>query len=173
MYWIHGVIVCSLRAGLRCYIPYSRPQYPGRLQTWTKCAIDQLPWSWRHHYTVRRASIKRRQYHMWGLYRASYFTITYNGHEEIDALPNINDWREQWAIRNGCQSENSNVTFPFANTSMNEWNCSTTDPAAIIRAYTVSGLGHSWPGTLGNDGGKTTFNATTEAILPFFNNHTM
>lgn len=104
---------------------------------------------------------------------SSYLVVTYSYDDETDALPNIDAWREQWALRNGCQSENSNVTYPFANTSLNEWVCSDTNPAAVVRGYSVAGLGHSWPGTLGYDGGKTAYNATTVAIMPFFSNHTL
>jgi len=104
--------------------------------------------------------------------------IPFDGQAGLDgnttyALPNIDVWRELWALRNGCQSENSSVTYPFPNTSMNLWNCSSTNPAAIVIGYSVAGLGHSWPGTLGFDGGVTAYNATTAAIIPFFNNHTL
>jgi len=87
------------------------------------------------------------------------------------ATPNIDAWREQWALRDGCQSEDSNVTYPFANTSLNSWVCSSSNPAAVVLGYSMSGLGHSWPSTLGYDGGVTAFNATTAAIIPFFNQH--
>jgi polyhydroxybutyrate depolymerase len=92
---------------------------------------------------------------------------------DSDALPNINTWREEWALRNGCQSVDSNVTEPLPQTSMNLWNCSSTNPAAVVKGYSVAGLGHSWPGTLGLDGGVTAYNATTIAIIPFFNNHSL
>lgn len=98
---------------------------------------------------------------------SSYFV---NGWDS-DALPNIDTWREQWALRNGCKSEGSSVTFPFPNTSMNLWNCSSNNPAAVVVGYSVAGLGHSWPGTLGLDGGVTAYNATTTAIIPFLNQH--
>jgi hypothetical protein len=88
-------------------------------------------------------------------------------------LPNIDTWRGQWALRNGCESLSSSVTRPLEKTSMSLWNCSSTNPAAIIIGYSVAGLGHSWPGTLGLDGGVTSFNATTASIIPFFNNHTL
>ena len=37
--------------------------------------------------------------------------------------------------------------------------------------FTVDGLGHSWPSTLGLDGQVTDFNATTADIIPFFEMH--
>ena len=99
--------------------------------------------------------------------------VSFFAETDSDALPNIDVWREQWALRNGCQSEDSNVTHPLPKTSMNLWDCSSTNPAATVQAYSVKGLGHSWPGTLGLDGGVTAYNATTAAIIPFFTNHTL
>lgn len=99
--------------------------------------------------------------------------VTEKKKRDSDALPNINDWREQWAFRDGCQSKGSNVTNPLPNTSMDLWDCSAANPAAVVRAYSVTGLGHSWPGTLGFDGEVTPYNATTAVIIPFFNNHTL
>ncbi|KZP08568.1 carbohydrate esterase family 1 protein [Athelia psychrophila] len=89
------------------------------------------------------------------------------------ALPNIDTWRVEWALRNGCADGSSVVTNPFPNTSMNTWTCSATNPAAVVHAYSVAGLGHSWPGIEGYDGGVTAYNATTVAIIPFFDNHTL
>lgn len=91
----------------------------------------------------------------------------------VDALPSIETWREQWALRDGCTSVNSTASKPLTDTSMNLWECSTTNPAAVIRGYSVAGLGHSWPSTQGYDGGVTAYNATTAAIIPFFNNYTL
>ncbi|KAF7971151.1 hypothetical protein HWV62_21964 [Athelia sp. TMB] len=85
------------------------------------------------------------------------------------ALPNIDTWRTEWALRNGCPTGDSVVTNPYPNTSMNTWDCG----GAPVHAYSVAGLGHSWPGIEGYDGGVTAYNATTVAVIPFFNNHTL
>ncbi|KZP08298.1 carbohydrate esterase family 1 protein [Athelia psychrophila] len=88
------------------------------------------------------------------------------------ALPNITIYRQDWALQDGCTTTvSSSLTHPFTDTTLKEWDCSATDTRAVVRGYTVTGLGHSWPGTLGLDGGVTTFNATTAAILPFFDAH--
>lgn len=94
----------------------------------------------------------------------------------LDALPNITTWREAWANRNGCQPNPpppSSITKPYTNTTLKEWDCSSSDPRAIVKGYTVDSLKHSWPSTLGLDGGVTSFNATTAAIIPFFNAYTL
>ncbi|KZP07784.1 carbohydrate esterase family 1 protein [Athelia psychrophila] len=89
-------------------------------------------------------------------------------------LPNITVYRQDWALRDGCATTVSlSLTHPFTNTTLKEWGCSSTDARAVVRGYTVDGLGHSWPSTLGLDGGVTTFNATTAAILPFFDAHVL
>ncbi|KAF8575778.1 carbohydrate esterase family 1 protein, partial [Ramaria rubella] len=88
------------------------------------------------------------------------------------ATPNITQYREAWALRNGCQSTiETSLTHPHTNTTLKEWDCSPTDANAVVRGYTVTGLGHSWPTTAGLDGGVTTFNATTADIVPFFEAH--
>ncbi|KZP33421.1 carbohydrate esterase family 1 protein [Athelia psychrophila] len=88
------------------------------------------------------------------------------------ATPTIEGWRQAWANRDGCSDRSAvdevvqkNV---FTSTTLETWNCSTSDPRATVHAYTIAGLGHSWPSTTGADGGVTAFNATTAVIIPFF-----
>jgi len=100
----------------------------------------------------------------------------FKGRKEEDgdtdyATPNIQTWREEWAFRNGCQNPKTDSTITkdvFNRTTLIAWRCVADDPRTVVKGYTVAGLGHSWPTTLGLDGGITSFNATTAAIIPFF-----
>jgi poly(3-hydroxybutyrate) depolymerase len=90
------------------------------------------------------------------------------------ATPNIQTWREGWASRNGCRNPKTDSTVTkdvFNKTTLIAWRCVTDDPRTVVKGYNVAQLGHSWPTTLGLDGGKTSFNATTAAIIPFFESH--
>ncbi|KAK7042493.1 Alpha/Beta hydrolase protein [Favolaschia claudopus] len=103
------------------------------------------------------------------------------------ATPNISEYREAWANRNGCASitaqqaaaadhklgYNAVISHPHTHTTLKESPCSANDSQAVVNGFTVKELGHSWPSTLGLDGGVTTFNATTANILPFFDAHTL
>ena len=120
----------------------------------------------------------------------------------IDATPSITQYREAWAIRNGCGPPscsdspvsvstirlpsdlslilplfrlgiNAIVSNPDANTTLLQSICSASDNDAIVNGFTVKCLGHSWPSTLGLDRGITDFNATTAYIVPFFESHTL
>ena len=121
----------------------------------------------------------------------------------IDATPSITQYREAWAIRNGCGPPscsdsppsvstirlpsnfsslilplvrlgiNAIISNPDANTTLLQSICSASDNDAIVNGFTVKCLGHSWPSTLGLDGGITDFNATTAYIVPFFESHTL
>ncbi|KAJ7603814.1 hypothetical protein FB45DRAFT_958842 [Roridomyces roridus] len=97
------------------------------------------------------------------------------------ATPNITEYREAWANRNGCASLPSEspdlgvfalVSHPHAFTTLKTSNCSAQSNDAVVSGFTVDNLGHSWPTTLGVDGGGVTaFNATSANILPFFDAH--
>jgi len=80
-----------------------------------------------------------------------------------DATPTITQYREAWALRNGCASTIPTfITQPHTNTTLTEWNCSSTDPDAVIKGYTVAG---------GLTGGIIDYNATTADLLSFFEAH--
>ncbi|KAJ7639780.1 alpha/beta-hydrolase [Mycena polygramma] len=85
------------------------------------------------------------------------------------ATPNITEFRQAWADRNGCASLSPKLA---ANASLS-LGFNAVNNHAVINGFTVDGLGHSWPSTAGLDGGVTTFNATTANILPFFDMHSM
>ncbi|KAF8583637.1 carbohydrate esterase family 1 protein [Ramaria rubella] len=60
------------------------------------------------------------------------------------AMPNITQYREAWALCNGCQSTiETLLTHPHTNTTLKEWDCSPTDANTVVRGYTVTRLGHS------------------------------
>jgi len=99
------------------------------------------------------------------------------------ATPSITQYREAWAIRNGCGPPSCSdspalgigaiISNPDGNTTLVQSICSASDNDAIVNGFSVRCLGHSWPSTLGLDGGITNFNATTAYILPFFESHTL
>lgn len=104
----------------------------------------------------------------------------------LDALPNITQYREAWAERNSCNiginltsgalnpdviASINTITHPHKDTNLRIADCSPVNIHAVMRGFTVVGLGHSWPSTTGLDGGTTTFNATTAEIIPFFDGH--
>lgn len=93
-----------------------------------------------------------------------------------DALPNITQYREEWAKRNHClKYKDGNttrtsfqiITHPHKDTNLRVADCSDYNPYSVVNGFTVEGLGHSWPSTQGLDGGTTSFNATTANIIPF------
>ena len=91
-----------------------------------------------------------------------------------DALPPISAYREAWAVRNGCSdSADPIVSHPHSQTTLEEWQCSSTDPGAIVKGYTIRDLGHSWPNTKGLDEGTASFDATPDDIVPFFEAHAL
>ncbi|KZP25504.1 carbohydrate esterase family 1 protein [Athelia psychrophila] len=91
------------------------------------------------------------------------------------ALPNITQYREAWAERNTLNPDViasiNTITHPHKDTNLRIADCSPVNIHAVMRGFTVVGLGHSWPSTTGLDGGTTTFNATTAEIIPFFDGH--
>lgn len=103
--------------------------------------------------------------------RSLFLSFAKRGFFFEDATPSIESWRQAWATRDGCTDSLTAEVVEnkvFGSATFETWNCSTTDPRATIQAYTVAGLGHSWPSTTGADGGVTSFNATTAVIIPFF-----
>jgi poly(3-hydroxybutyrate) depolymerase len=65
------------------------------------------------------------------------------------------------------------ISHPHTDTTLKESICSASNNDAVVSGFTVKGLGHAWPSTLGLDGDVTDFNATTADILPFFETHTL
>jgi poly(3-hydroxybutyrate) depolymerase len=100
-------------------------------------------------------------------------------------LPDIQAWRAAWALRNGVVPRSSpssdlvetlpvlgpgielppptSVTTPFPKTTLYTWKCV---GGADILGYTIEGMGHTWV-----TDPPESFNATTDVILPFFEQH--
>ncbi|KAJ7895653.1 carbohydrate esterase family 1 protein [Mycena olivaceomarginata] len=95
-------------------------------------------------------------------------TIPYDGRNDTinanDDTPPIPEWREAWVARNGCDpSAPTNVSQPYEGVVETTWQCG-DDPECTVKAFEIMDGIHKWPSTA-----ETTFNATSEQILPFFN----
>jgi polyhydroxybutyrate depolymerase len=117
-------------------------------------------------YAGRQADRRGNTHCMFSLSRLNKLCIILIG--PIDALPHIQQYLEEWAIRNGCASRApSRTAHVHHSTQMSYWYCD-------VEGYAVGGLGHSWPTRGGLDhGGATDFDATPEHIIPFFNKYTL
>ncbi|KAJ6488242.1 alpha/beta-hydrolase [Mycena vitilis] len=94
--------------------------------------------------------------------------VPYDGRNDTanfadDTAP-IPQWRDAWVARNGCDpSAPSNVTYPYEGVVETTWQCG-ADPGTTVEAFEIENGIHKWPST-----SETTFDATPEQILPFFN----
>jgi poly(3-hydroxybutyrate) depolymerase len=125
------------------------------------------------------------------LHGMSNTTIPYaGGTDNEDALPDITIYRQTWALQNGCSYADVigsvKISTPDQHNTKAVWNCSSdttshstqTSAAAIVEGFSVEGLGHAWPSTLGLDAESVpnkslavaTFNAT-DYIVGFFDQH--
>lgn len=81
-----------------------------------------------------------------------------------DDTPPIPEWRDAWVARNGCDSSApTNMSQPYEGVVETTWQCG-DDPESTVKAFEIMDGIHKWPSTA-----ETTFNATSEQILPFFN----
>ncbi|KAF7362492.1 hypothetical protein MVEN_00596900 [Mycena venus] len=99
-------------------------------------------------------------------------TIPYDGRNDTaninDDTPPIPEWREAWVVRNGCDaSAPSNVSQPYEGVIETTWQCG-DDIDSTVKAFEIEKGIHAWPSTA-----ETTFNATSEQILPFFNQYSL
>ena len=114
-------------------------------------------------------------------------TASYNGGKSHGATQvSIDNFRQQWASRNGCQSKStisylSREADPRQLVEIQTWytNCKT---GGIVIGYKINRGQHSWPRTTlpakcdgagTNDCATTVFDATSEVIIPFFNRYTL
>ncbi|KAJ7722057.1 hypothetical protein DFH07DRAFT_972068 [Mycena maculata] len=97
-------------------------------------------------------------------------TIPYDGRNSsniADNTPPIPQWREAWAVRNGCDaSAPSNVSRPYDGVVETTWACGAGSNATAVKAFEIEGGIHRWPSLA-----ETTFDATPEQIIPFFSQH--
>ncbi|KAJ7286859.1 hypothetical protein C8J57DRAFT_1495353 [Mycena rebaudengoi] len=83
-----------------------------------------------------------------------------------DTAP-IAQWREGWVTRNGCDiSTPSNVSYPYHGVIETTWQCG-NDTKATFKAFEIKNGTHVWPSML-----EVGFDATSEQILPFFEQYT-
>lgn len=107
----------------------------------------------------------------------------YSGPYRNTTLVSISDFRQGWALRDGCQgnaaiSHLSKETDPEQSIEIQTWNTN-CNAGGIVIGYTIIGRQHAWPRTTlparcngqaeTNDCSTTVFNATADVIIPFFN----
>ncbi|KAJ7198469.1 alpha/beta-hydrolase [Mycena pura] len=98
-------------------------------------------------------------------------TIPYTGRKasakaSADDTPPIAEWCDSWVVRNGCDaSAPSNVTAPYAGVNETTWQCGASNDTAV-KAFVIENGTHHWPTTA-----ETSFDATSEQIVPFFNQY--
>lgn len=86
---------------------------------------------------------------------------------------NVPQYRRLWATRNGCASEEPDVTqYLYNGTTVQKWTATQGCKAEFV-AYTTDYLGHSWPTTGGLDASgapnnTARFNYTDPAVASFF-----
>jgi poly(3-hydroxybutyrate) depolymerase len=83
---------------------------------------------------------------------------------DTDDTAPIPEWAEAWVTRNGCDAgAPSNVSRPYYGVVETTWQCGDN---FTVKAFEIQGGVHKWPSTA-----ETTFDATPEQILPFFNQY--
>jgi polyhydroxybutyrate depolymerase len=92
--------------------------------------------------------------------------VPYGG--EGRALPPVHDWAAAWAARNGCDAAPA-VTFQQSDVTAETW--SDCRDSADVVLYTITGQGHTWPGS-GLFGATRTIDAT-DLIWTFLAEHPM
>ncbi|UJR12070.1 hypothetical protein I4U23_016248 [Adineta vaga] len=109
----------------------------------------------------------------------------YGGQEKSAAQVSVDDFRQGWASRNGCQGKPtisylSKGTDPQQLVEIQTWNTNCKENSIVI-GYKITGGQHGWPrktlpakckGSVGtNDCTTTVFDATSSIIIPFFNKY--
>lgn len=114
--------------------------------------------------------------------------IPYDGGQKYNAtLVSIDNFRQGWVSRNGCQSKPiishlSKEIDPQQLVEIQTWNMNCKTDGIVI-GYKITEGEHSWPrttlpekcnGIVSKDDCTTTvFNATSNVIIPFFNQYTL
>jgi len=115
-------------------------------------------------------------------------TISYTGGlYRNDTLIDIDVYRKEWAIRNGCQPNStisylSNETDPLQTIEISTWDQNCREGGVVI-GYRINEGEHAWPRTTlpskcngivsTGDCTTTVFNATQTVIIPFFNDYAL
>ncbi|KAF8161786.1 hypothetical protein K438DRAFT_1618990, partial [Mycena galopus ATCC 62051] len=99
-------------------------------------------------------------------------TVPYDGRNDTDNAeddtPSIQEWRDAWVVRNGCDpNAPRNVSDPYESVIETTWQCD-NDTETMVIGFEIEGGIHEWPSTV-----QTTFNATPEQIIPFFNQYSL
>ncbi|KAJ7033451.1 Alpha/Beta hydrolase protein [Mycena alexandri] len=85
-----------------------------------------------------------------------------------DDTPPIPRWREAWVVRNGCDASTpSNISRPYEGVIETIWQCN-NDTETTVKAFEIEHGIHKWPSMT-----ETTFDATPDQILPFFNPYSL
>lgn len=99
----------------------------------------------------------------------------------------IDDFLQRWILRNGCQSHGtishlSKELDPQQLIEIQTWK-NQSNPRGIVIEYKITEGQHSWPRTSlpmkcdgiasTNDCSTTIFDATSNVIIPFFNNYSL
>ncbi|KAJ7189010.1 carbohydrate esterase family 1 protein [Mycena filopes] len=87
-----------------------------------------------------------------------------------DDTPPILQWREAWVARNGCDASSPNdttITQPYEGVVETTWQCN-NDTSTTVKAFEIEDGIHKWPSMA-----ETTFDATPDQILPFFNQYAL
>lgn len=92
--------------------------------------------------------------------------LAYEGHPPL-MLP-VREWAVGWAARNGC-APTPQITFQKGDVSGETWdNCREN---ATVTLYTITGKGHSWPGSTMPARITTQDINATQVIWEFFKDH--
>ncbi|KAJ7133700.1 hypothetical protein C8R43DRAFT_894991 [Mycena crocata] len=97
-------------------------------------------------------------------------TIPYDGRDDDDSedTPPIPEWREAWVVRNGCDaSAPISVSHPYDGVIETTWKCGDNNETTV-KGFEIEDGVHKWPSTA-----ETSFDATPEQILPFFNQYSL
>ena len=87
-------------------------------------------------------------------------------HARGGALPAIQNWLAQWAIRDGCPNPPTNVTQDSDSGKVHFGTYSCNGVPDIVQHYRIDGMGHVWPNTTRN---ATDYINATTLIIDFFN----
>ncbi|KAL1737849.1 Alpha/Beta hydrolase protein, partial [Schizophyllum fasciatum] len=103
-------------------------------------------------------------------------TVPYHGkpNNGANTEPDIDDFSEAWAARNGYNPSSFARSTPHVDTNL--WTWGFPGAPGQVKRYRVKGMEHIWPTTVvGSDkpGLSAPFNLTQADLLPFFEQYTL